>query len=189
MKNCKFCGKELEEKSKLKLYCSRSCQGKQHGLDNVVNKKYPFECKWCGKIKHSKRKHPNGKVPEYCSRKCSNEHTNKIRREKKVYTSDGYVTVYSPKHPKQYGGRVKEHVLVAEEMEGRYLEPGECVHHKNHIRDDNRPENLFVCKDNSEHKRIERETYKIILKLMKETGFHYRITEVLNEKYFNGENK
>src|SRR5690348_8962604 len=55
----------------------------------------------------------------------------------------GYVMVHVPNHPRALSGPyVFEHILVVEEMLGRFLEPFESVHHRNGVKDDNRPENL-----------------------------------------------
>jgi hypothetical protein len=61
---------------------------------------------------------------------------NKIRHKK------GYVQVRVPDHPNAVSGYVFEHRLVMEDIIGRLLFSNENVHHKNGIKDDNRPENL-----------------------------------------------
>lgn len=57
---------------------------------------------------------------------------------------DGYAFAWKPEHPRSHRGRVREHILVVEELIGRYLVKGENVHHKNGVRDDNSPANLEI---------------------------------------------
>lgn len=77
--------------------------------------------------------------------------------------SDGYIRV------KVVAGKGKwrpQHVLVMEEVLGRSLTPGEIVHHINGVRDDNRPENLFLCEGHSHHVRIERSLAEMVRELL-----------------------
>lgn len=84
---------------------------------------------------------------------------NKGRRKRTDYEfgghekkrGDGYIKVYVPDHPNcTADGYVMKHILVVEQSIGRYLTKYECVHHINHIRDDNRIENLMLM-TKSEH--------------------------------------
>lgn len=55
----------------------------------------------------------------------------------------GYILAYVPDHPHAHkDGYVMLHKVLMEREIGRYLNPDEVVHHINHIRDDNRIENL-----------------------------------------------
>jgi hypothetical protein len=64
---------------------------------------------------------------------------------------DGYVSLYAPEHPRNTGKKrnnVYEHILVMEAQIGRFLRPGETVHHKNGQTGDNRIENLELWASN-----------------------------------------
>lgn len=68
--------------------------------------------------------------------------------------SHGYVRVYRPDHPNANGrGYVFEHRLVMSLHLGRPLTSAEIVHHKNHVRTDNRIDNLQLV-SRSHHMQI-----------------------------------
>lgn len=71
----------------------------------------------------------------------------------RIVNKDGYVEIYCPDHPncRKHTKYILEHRLVMESVLGRFLEKTEVVHHKNGVKNDNRPENLEVFGSNKEH--------------------------------------
>lgn len=75
-------------------------------------------------------------------RKISESQKQKGIGHKKKRT-DGYIYLFYPEHPcSTKDGYIMEHHYVMEKHIGRYLNNDEVVHHINHIRSDNRIENL-----------------------------------------------
>lgn len=86
--------------------------------------------------------------PFTCSQSCARKKDAQVHgpknwkggRNKHV---SGYIKAIAKGHPlADKNGYVLEHRLVMEEIIGRKLLAQERVHHKNGVRDDNRPENL-----------------------------------------------
>ena len=131
VKICKECGKEFKRSAKNRsLVCPVCKHNKQRvkcsTCDNLVFAG-TLQCLKCHRLNHPQ----SGEF-------------NKNWKGGKTKHKKGYVLVLAKEHARASGNNVYvfEHILVMEEVLGRYLLPGENVYHKNGIKDDNRPENL-----------------------------------------------
>lgn len=151
-KQCDGCGTVFVAKRRTAWGAPQKFCGMQCKITNQKRRKTVI-CQWCGKAFDCDRRqlHPERQGPRrFCSQACKIEHWRhhgKPHRASKLphRNSDGYIYVHAPEHPSVQGKpyrRVAAHRLVMEQILGRLLRPGESVHHKNGIRDDNRPENL-----------------------------------------------
>ena len=144
---CLKCNKKIKDKpSSNRKHCSRKCAEANRS-----------PCPWKGK-KLSKKWKDN----------LSISHTGKVGKKASNWkggvrkTVHGYIIVYKPTHPRanNQGYVLKSH-LVMEKMIGRYLQPGEVVHHRGtkypmgsyKDKGDNRPINLKLFASNSAHRK------------------------------------
>lgn len=97
----------------------------------------------------------------HCSNKKNQQGKNHSRwKGGKIITQEGYVLIWTESISafalmRNRQGYIPEHRLVMAKHLDRCLESWEIVHHKNHIRNDNRIENLELLSDIG-HKQLSR---------------------------------
>src|SRR5215471_1011306 len=130
---CEKCGRKYHpwKSTKPSRYCSRQCapQGRKPTQPDQI-------CANCGVVFRP----VFNSLQTFCSRKCYRE------SNPRSITPQGYVLVYDKTRRARSDGRILEHRLVMEKQIGRPLRKDESVHHINGKKDDNRIENLQLCK-------------------------------------------
>ena len=130
-------------------------------------------CAHCQKVSLQWRANSQKHRNSFCSKECKKSFLqarsagNRIVK-KREHGNGHHVQIRTHGHPRS--GRhnlVYEHVLVAEKKLGRFIKKTERVHHINCIKNDNRPENLFVCTNDVEHFKIHGSLNQCVAELMK----------------------
>jgi len=127
-------------------------------IDKTPRSNYVFQsCADCGKERWVRLR--NGEpVNIYCPDCCQRGERHHYWKGGRSKEGGGYISIWV--HPNNFfypmcdhQGRVLEHRLVIAKHLGRNLHSWEIIHHKNHIRDDNRIENLQLVSDDR-HKQL-----------------------------------
>ena len=159
-------------------------------------------CDWCGREYEKYECFLKGKSHHFCSRQCLADFSSKSKnpdgfKDLKDYTniSKHMTELNQQLNPNRMTYELKEkmriarlgkgecrgyskihgqpaHRVVAEQILGRKLNPGEVVHHRDGNPYTNAPDNLYVFASNAEHVRFHAESRWFLkqIKLLDETG-------------------
>lgn len=151
-KYCKNCGKQIATGRK-SIRCNKcSNSGKNNPF---YGKKHSLETK---KI-----------IGEKSKKKWTKKYIDKIYKKQSGFKKyiNGYILVKDYKHPNRSKKKyVLEHIKVMSNYLNRPIKKGEIVHHINFVRDNNKIKNLYLCKNTSEHMKINSSLYRLVKNLI-----------------------
>jgi hypothetical protein len=148
IKKCKVCDKKFQIE-----------EGNQKLCKDCLYK----ECVYCGGSFKRKLSLEKKGFNDYCSHKCTKDFNFKVLKRRGfswkggvTKHTQGYVLEYQPENDRSNkSGYTPQHIIVMEKHLERQLKENEEIHHINHIRDDNRIENLQLCQSRCEHRRYD----------------------------------
>ena len=156
---CKVCHRQFPYRwDSSNTYCSRLCFYRSvSGMDYTPERP---KCSWCRRKVNRCPAHTKGHQQIFCSSSCMGKWNskNRIGSKSSNYKGgeifNGYRIISIKKR------RVFEHRAIMERKLGRPLVAHEVVHHMNHNRLDNRPENLSVL-SNAAHASLHAQRWTV----------------------------
>lgn len=143
-----------KKNDRVEKFCSRDCSSASKVGKPSWNIGQPMSAEAKAKLSKANQGRRASPTTEFKPEQMKGE-SNPRWSGGRYVTTLGYAMVLMPGHHRAIGRNryVPEHTLVAERCLGRLLAPGETVHHINEVKDDNRPENLYLFPSQREHKR------------------------------------
>lgn len=154
---CSQCGVLFKSRKKgtyIPKFCSFDCYWENKKGKSSWNKGIPCREETKKKLSEQRKGKHFSPDTEFTSERMRGKKNNRWKGGKYV-SYQGYVMILNPEHHRaNTRGYVPEQILVAEKILGRLLEDSEVVHHLNHIKTDNRPKNLKIFANRSDHMKF-----------------------------------
>ncbi len=153
---CAHCAQSFKPERSSIRYCSTRCAGL---AKRTLPEPEPRPCRCCGKTFTPPRKYPKR---AYCSASCQRraclkyDDSDTQTRRGREGAAKSRATQLDRGNGKTYRKHFgkHEHRVVAEQILGRPLAPGEVVHHIDGDKRNNDPSNLQVLASQAEHARL-----------------------------------
>lgn len=152
-RKCERCGKEFSRPVSQMTESARFCSKKCYDEHQTTGERGTFLCECCGETFMRRKSWNPGGPRRFCSDGC--QRIAMVRENHPRWKggisidSDGVEITHMPRNG-VVANYIRTHRKIASAAIGRLLDRHEHVLHINNETDDNRPENLFICRSVNE---------------------------------------